>query len=43
MDVCLRCYPPLKQISATHTCACWRQAEQSEIDAVMNKKLEGAN
>jgi oligopeptide/dipeptide ABC transporter, ATP-binding protein, C-terminal domain len=35
MDVCLKCYPPLKQMSETHTCACWKYASADEIKGAL--------
>ncbi len=39
MEVCTKCYPPLKTMSPTHTCACWKYASEEEVDAV----LKGGN
>jgi len=29
--ICEKCYPPVQQLSSTHTCACWLHASKEEI------------
>lgn len=33
IGICEHCYPPVKQLSPTHTCACWLMCSDEEIRA----------